>query len=148
MGRRRLSRGAGAAGVRRPRHGGVAKNWVYTAAEALAVGICAARACARREDRWAWGLITFGLLSWTAGDLVWTLWLNNLATPPFPSIADPLYLAMYPVTYVACARPDPEAPRAAGSGQRADDASVLAHGLQPVLAGLPAEPAVHRHPEI
>ena len=53
------------------------------------------------EDRWAWALIAFGLLTWTAGDLVWTLWLNNLANPPFPSIADPLYLAMYPAMYAA-----------------------------------------------
>jgi two-component system cell cycle response regulator len=79
----------------------VAKNWIYTAAEILAVGICVARVWARREDRWAWGLIAFGLLTWTAGDLVWTLWLNNLANPPFPSIADPLYLAMYPAMYAA-----------------------------------------------
>ena len=77
------------------------KNWVYTAAEALAVIICAARVRARRENRWAWGLIAFGLLTWTAGDLVWTLWLNNLANPPFPSIADPIYLSMYPAMYAA-----------------------------------------------
>jgi diguanylate cyclase (GGDEF)-like protein len=79
----------------------VAKNWVYTAAEVLAVAICAARVWVRREDRWAWALIAFGLLTWTAGDLVWTLWLNNLANPPYPSIADPLYLAMYPAMYGA-----------------------------------------------
>ena len=79
----------------------VAKNWIYTAAEVLAVGICLARVVTRREDRWAWALIAFGLLTWTAGDLVWTLWLNNLANPPFPSVADPLYLAMYPAMYAA-----------------------------------------------
>ena len=78
-----------------------AKNWIYTAAEILAVAICAARVWRRREDRLAWGLIAFGLLTWTAGDLVWTVWLNNLADPPVPSIADWLYLAMYPVTYAA-----------------------------------------------
>jgi two-component system, cell cycle response regulator len=79
----------------------VAKNWIYTAAEVLAVGICLARVVTRREDRLAWALIAFGLLTWTAGDLVWTLWLNNLANPPFPSVADPLYLAMYPSMYAA-----------------------------------------------
>ena len=78
-----------------------AKNWIYTAAEILAVAICAARVWRRREDRWAWGLIAFGLLTWTGGDLVWTVWLNNLADPPVPSIADWLYLAMYPSTYAA-----------------------------------------------
>jgi diguanylate cyclase (GGDEF)-like protein len=78
-----------------------AKNWIYTAAEIVAVAICAARVWTRREDRWAWGLIAFGLLTWTAGDLVWTLWLNNLSNPPVPSIADWLYLAMYPSMYAA-----------------------------------------------
>ena len=84
-----------------PAMAALAKNWVYTAAEVLAVGICGARVWTCREDRWAWGLIAFGLLTWTAGDLVWTLWLNNLSNPPFPSIADPLYLAMYPAMYAS-----------------------------------------------
>jgi diguanylate cyclase (GGDEF)-like protein len=88
--------GFGGAGM-----GAFAKNWVYTAAEILAVAICAARPFRRSEDRWAWGLIAIGLLTWTGGDLVWTVWLNNLADPPAPSIADWLYLAMYPSMYAA-----------------------------------------------
>ena len=80
---------------------GFTTNGVYTAVELLAVAVCAGRLLRRREDRWAWGLMTFGLLAWTGGDLVWTLWLNNLADPPVPSVADPLYLAMYPAMYVA-----------------------------------------------
>ena len=79
----------------------VAKNWIYTAAEVIASAICVARVWARRENRWAWGLIAFGLVTWTAGDLVWTLWLNNVANPPYPSVADALYLAMYPSMYAA-----------------------------------------------
>ena len=70
-------------------------TWIYTTAEVMAVAICAARAWARREDRWAWGLVAFGVLTWTGGDLAWTLWLDNVANPPYPSIADLLYLAMY-----------------------------------------------------
>jgi two-component system cell cycle response regulator len=77
------------------------KNWVYTAIELMAVGVCGARVLRRPEDRWAWGLITSGLLTWTGGDLVWTLWLNNLSHPPFPSLADILYLPMYPAMYTA-----------------------------------------------
>ena len=77
------------------------KNWVYTAVEMIAVALCAARAVLRREDRWAWGLMALGLLSWTGGDLVWTLWLNDLKNPPSPSVADAVYLAMYPAIYVA-----------------------------------------------
>jgi two-component system, cell cycle response regulator len=76
-------------------------TWVYTAAEVMALIICAARAWARRRDRWAWALVAFGVLTWTGGDLVWTLWLDNLANPPYPSVADWLYLAMYPAMYVA-----------------------------------------------
>ena len=41
------------------------------------------------------------LLAWTGGDLLWTLWLDNVANPPSPSVADGLYLAMYPAVYVA-----------------------------------------------
>jgi two-component system, cell cycle response regulator len=77
------------------------KNWLYTAAEVIASAICAARAWTHRENRWAWGLIAFGLITWTGGDLVWTLWLNNVANPPYPSVADALYLGMYPSMYAA-----------------------------------------------
>ena len=79
----------------------VVNTWLYTIAEVLAFVICAARAWKRPEDRWAWGLIAFGLLAWTGGDLVWTLWLDYVANPPAPSIADWLYLAMYPAMYAA-----------------------------------------------
>ncbi len=35
------------------------------------------------------------------GDLIWTLWLEQLANPPIPSVADGAYLSMYPAMYVA-----------------------------------------------
>jgi diguanylate cyclase (GGDEF)-like protein len=75
------------------------KDGVYTAIEVVAVGVCGARVLRRGEDRVAWALICAGLLAWTAGDLVWTVWLNNVANPPYPSIADVFYLAMYPAIY-------------------------------------------------
>ena len=78
-----------------------ADDGVYTAVEFVAVGVCAARALRRSEDRAAWLLISCSLLTWAAGDFVWTMWLNGLARPPYPSIADPLYLAMYPAIYAA-----------------------------------------------
>jgi two-component system, cell cycle response regulator len=80
---------------------GFIDNGVYTGIELIAVAICAARVIAVREDRVAWALMTFGLLAWTAGDLVWTLWLDNVSSPPDPSVADALYLAMYPAMYVS-----------------------------------------------
>jgi diguanylate cyclase (GGDEF)-like protein len=78
---------------------GFSKDGVYMAIELVAVGACAARVLRRREDRLAWALICGGLLAWTAGDLVWTVRLENLASPPYPSLADAFYLAMYPAIY-------------------------------------------------
>ncbi|MFZ0386228.1 MAG: diguanylate cyclase [Solirubrobacteraceae bacterium] len=79
----------------------LANNWVYLAIEFVAVGICAARAASRREHRLAWTLMTVALGAWSLGDLLWAVWLDNLAAPPFPSPADGLYLFMYPCMYVA-----------------------------------------------
>ncbi len=75
-------------------------EWVYTVIEFGAVAICAARVVRRREDRTAWLLVTVGILGWTAGDLVWTVWLDHVANPPYPSIADACYLTLYPATYL------------------------------------------------
>jgi len=57
------------------------------------------------------------------------------------------------VVSALCARldqagPPLRAPAAARSADRAHDPAVLAHGLEPVLAGLPAEAAVHRDAEV
>ncbi|HLB21868.1 MAG TPA: HD domain-containing phosphohydrolase, partial [Solirubrobacteraceae bacterium] len=73
---------------------------LYTAIELLAVGLCFARALRLREDRATWLVIGAGLLAWSGGDLVWTVWLDHVADPPYPSIADALYLALYPAIYV------------------------------------------------
>ena len=78
-----------------------ADRWIYTAVELIAVAVCAARVVRRREDRAAWSFMTIGLVAWTAGDLTWTLWLDNVAKPPYPSLADGLYLTMYPAVYAA-----------------------------------------------
>jgi diguanylate cyclase (GGDEF)-like protein len=74
---------------------------LYTAVGWIAVAVCAARAVRRREDRLAWTLIAFGLATWSAGDLVWTVWLNSVANPPFPSVADLAHLLTYPAFCVA-----------------------------------------------
>ncbi len=76
-------------------------SWVYTAVEWIAVAVCASRAVTRREDRLAWSLMTLGLACWSAGDLVWTVWLDYVSNPPFPSVADACYLLMYPAVYAA-----------------------------------------------
>ncbi len=72
---------------------------VYTAVEFASVSLALLRVLGRRSDRLAWALITVGLAAWAGGDLVWTVWLEGLANPPYPSVADVLYLLMYPMIY-------------------------------------------------
>jgi len=110
-------------------------NGVYTAVELIAVGVCVSRPLSRRDDRWAWGLMAFGLLTWTVGDLVWTLWLDNLADPPSPSVADALYLAMYPAVYVAIMLLIRSRIRDAGAAQWLDG-GIVGLALAAVGAGL------------
>jgi diguanylate cyclase (GGDEF)-like protein len=78
-------------------------DYLYTALELIAVSLCFARAWRHAEDRAAWLFIGCGLLAWTGGDLVWTLWLNKVAEPPYPSVADALYLTEYPAAYIGLA---------------------------------------------
>jgi diguanylate cyclase (GGDEF)-like protein len=78
-------------------------NWLYTATEAGAVALTGWRAVAVRRDRSAWAWLTVALTMWALGDLTWTLWLDNVADPPFPNIGDAFYLAQYATGYVGLA---------------------------------------------
>jgi len=77
-----------------------ANEWVYTGIELMAIGLCVTRAVRRRDDRTAWLLISAALLAWTGGDFVWTIWLDGVSNPPYPSVADGFYLAFYPAAYI------------------------------------------------
>jgi two-component system cell cycle response regulator len=77
----------------------IVASWVYTGVMWVGSAMCLLAAATRRRERGAWTLIGLGLLLWSAGDLVWTLWLNNLENPPYPSVADGLYLGSYIAIY-------------------------------------------------
>ena len=79
----------------------LANDWVYQAIEFVALGICIARIVRRREQRFAWTLMTVALALWAVGDLIWSAWLEHIPNPPSPSVADVSYLLMYPVMYGA-----------------------------------------------
>jgi diguanylate cyclase (GGDEF)-like protein len=64
---------------------------------AIAVWVRVAR---RREDRLAWGVIAGGLTSYAVGDLIYYVFFANMESPPYPSIADALWLGFYPASYV------------------------------------------------
>ena len=124
----------------------IADKGVYTALELLAVGLIGARVWRSRTDRLAWALVAGGLLAWSGGDLTWTVWLDGLRNPPSPSLADALYLAMFPATYLALGLLIRARLHQAGPPQWLDGAVVgltaaavaAALMFDPVLRALPA----------
>lgn len=67
----------------------------------LAAGVaCLARARAVASERAGWALMGLAILFWGAGEVYWTLFIDGDPTSPYPSPADALYLAFYPL---ACA---------------------------------------------
>jgi diguanylate cyclase (GGDEF)-like protein len=75
-------------------------DWVYNLLMWGGVALCAARALAMRAERGAWAFLAASLAVWAAADLTWTLHFNHVEDPPYPNVADVLYLASYPLTYV------------------------------------------------
>jgi two-component system, cell cycle response regulator len=68
----------------------------------LAAGLlCVARGIAQRRDRTAWIAMGVAVLAWGVGDYVWTFTVADLPDPPYPSVADIGFLAVYPAAYVA-----------------------------------------------
>jgi diguanylate cyclase (GGDEF)-like protein len=61
----------------------------------------------RRAGRGGWQasdrVFVAGLCSWAAGWVYWAVVLADLSKPPYPSPADPLWMAMYPLSYAALA---------------------------------------------
>jgi two-component system, cell cycle response regulator len=74
-------------------------DFVYNGLIFSAAAACLLRALLVREQRLGWGLLGLGLLFWLGGDIYWTLSLADLESPPFPSLSDPFYLALYPFSY-------------------------------------------------
>jgi len=77
-------------------------NWLYDGVGEAAALACLLRGLRHSEDRLAWILIGTGVLLWTAGDVYYTLALQNLpaAEQPYPSLADAGYLSFYPPVFV------------------------------------------------
>jgi two-component system cell cycle response regulator len=88
-------------GVGGPALDSLTNNWLYMAVEFVAIAVCAARAAQPGQHRHAWVLMTLALAFWSAGDLLWAVWLDGVSRPPFPSPADLAYLLMYPAMYGA-----------------------------------------------
>ena len=78
-----------------PRYSYFLEEWVYDFITMAAAVATLAWAALRKQERLPWALLGAGLLSWAVGDLYWTISLRDMASPPFPSVDDVLYLAGY-----------------------------------------------------
>ena len=71
-------------------------DWVIFIVFALSGAFCAWRAVAEAEERGAWLLIGIGLGFYAFGGVVFVTMVATAEAPPFPSLADWIWLAMYP----------------------------------------------------
>ncbi|MCW3033500.1 MAG: diguanylate cyclase/phosphodiesterase [Solirubrobacterales bacterium] len=79
-------------------------DWVYSFAEFLVAGLVLARALLVETERRAWLVLAIGIAFYAAGDLYYTLVLENSASIPSPAPSDALYLLFYPCAYAMLAR--------------------------------------------
>src|SRR5688500_3410473 len=76
------------------------QDYVYNALLLAGAGFCLWRAAAFREERLAWLVMGAGIVAWTGADVLWTVVYANHASPPYPSVADGLWLLYYPAACV------------------------------------------------
>ena len=88
-------------GLGSPELDGFFQDWVYCGLIVAAGAACITRAVAVREERAAWLVMGIGLVAWAAGEVTWTLAYANDPNPPYPSVADVLYLIFYPASYTS-----------------------------------------------
>jgi diguanylate cyclase (GGDEF)-like protein len=67
----------------------------------LASALVALRALLLRRGRVAWTLLAGGLFSYGLGNVLYYAVIQHRHPEPYPSLADPLWLVLYPTMYVA-----------------------------------------------
>ena len=75
--------------------------WLYNGLVIAAGLVCIWRGWSGRSERLAWILIGAAVVSWGVGNTIWTFVYVALPSPPYPSVADAFWLAVYPPFYVA-----------------------------------------------
>jgi two-component system cell cycle response regulator len=75
---------------------GFFQDYLYNALLVAGAGFCLWRAAAVREEQVAWLVMGFAIAAWTGADIVWTAAYADDPAPPYPSVADALWLAFYP----------------------------------------------------
>ncbi|MEA2268207.1 MAG: diguanylate cyclase [Solirubrobacteraceae bacterium] len=79
---------------------GPLNDWAMTLLAAGAALSAMLRVVLVRDQRRVWLPLALGMVSYAIGAALWNPWLQHLPEPPFPSVADPLWLALYPLSYV------------------------------------------------
>jgi two-component system cell cycle response regulator len=97
------------------------------------------RALSRSRDRAALLLIGAGMLMWALGDVYYTIFFTGEANPPFPSPADALYLAYYPLLFVGLGLMIRSRRRGVGAAMWLDGL-IAGMGLGAIAAGLVLDP--------
>jgi two-component system, cell cycle response regulator len=76
-------------------------DYLYNGLLFAGAAFCLWRAAAVRQERAAWLVLGLGIATWTAADILWTVAYADDSAPPYPSIADGLWLGYYPAAAVA-----------------------------------------------
>src|SRR4051794_22819171 len=76
---------------------GFFNDWVYNALVVASALFCLARAAGYKAARVPWLLLGVALTLWAGAEITSTAYVSKLADPPYPSVADGLWLAFYPV---------------------------------------------------
>jgi diguanylate cyclase (GGDEF)-like protein len=74
-------------------------DWAMTLLAAGAAITVVLRVALVASQRRVWLPLAIGLTSYAIGTALWNLSIQHMADPPFPSVADPLWLALYPLGY-------------------------------------------------
>ncbi len=84
-----------------PGLGGFFKSGLFSTVLVAASLVCLGRAVLIHADRTSWLVLGMGMGLWALGTVWWSLFIRDLEPPPYPSLADLLYLSFYPAAYVA-----------------------------------------------
>jgi len=71
-------------------------SWAPLGAFALvSSAVCVTRALRSRRERFAWTLLGIGMTSSGCGYIVWALFYEHQAAPPYPSVSDALWIPYF-----------------------------------------------------
>jgi hypothetical protein len=73
-------------------------DWFHDGVLLAAAALTLARAAYEPRLRAAWLAFGVGLLCWALGEIIWDIVYGGQDQPPYPTVADALWIAWYPLT--------------------------------------------------